>query len=77
MNMGDDERYIPLKQDVWDAVVTVASGRTAEPEHVETAQMDSDALARLSDLALAARRERIAAQVKDRSVADVDARHRN
>ena len=34
---------------------------------METAQRDSDALARLSDPALAARRERIAAQVKDRS----------
>ena len=67
MNAGDDERHIPLKHDGRDAVVTVALERTAEPEHVETAQMDSDALARLSDPALAARRERIAAQVKDRS----------
>ena len=67
MNTADDERYIPLKQDGRDSVVTVASERTAGPEHVETAQMDSDALARLSDPALAARRERIAAQVKDRS----------
>ena len=67
MNTGDDERYIPLERDGRDTVVTVASERKAEAEHVETAQMDSDALARLSDPALAARRERIAAQVKDRS----------
>ena len=58
MNTADDERYIPLKQDGRDSVVTVASERTAGPEHVETAQRDSDALARLSDPALAARRER-------------------
>jgi hypothetical protein len=38
MNTADDERYIPLKQDGRDSVVTVASERTAGPEHVETAQ---------------------------------------
>ena len=37
MNTADDERYIPLKQDGRDSVVTVASERTAGPEHVETA----------------------------------------